>query len=106
MVVALEERSTHEVLDQNKAIETLKTEVEVLGAETCLTVEVGGLSTARAEAKNLWKEVESLWKQVEAAKTMDTLAVERASKANKTAENLRKKIDAKKKIILSLAAAG
>jgi hypothetical protein len=32
MAAALEERSTHEVLDQNEAIETLKTKVEVLGA--------------------------------------------------------------------------
>jgi hypothetical protein len=42
MAAVLEERSTHEVLDQNEAIETLKMEVEVLGAEkTYLMVEVG-----------------------------------------------------------------
>jgi hypothetical protein len=33
MAAALEERSTHEVLDWNEAIEALKAEVEVLGAE-------------------------------------------------------------------------
>jgi type II secretory pathway component PulC len=54
MAVALEERSTHEVLDRNEAIETLKTEVEVLVVEkTRLMAEVGGLSTAHAEAENL-----------------------------------------------------
>jgi hypothetical protein len=31
MAAALEERSTHEVLDRNEAIEALKAEVEVLG---------------------------------------------------------------------------
>jgi hypothetical protein len=82
------------VLDRNEAIETLKTEVEVLGAEkTRLMTEVVGLSTARAE---------SLRKQVEAAKTAEALAVERTSKDNETADNLRKEIDAKKKSSLAL----
>jgi hypothetical protein len=95
MAAALEERSTREVLDRNEAIETLKAEVLVLGAKkTRLTMEIGGLTTARAEADNLRKELEPLRKQVEAAKTTEALDVESASKANKTADNLRKEIDA------------
>jgi predicted RNase H-like nuclease (RuvC/YqgF family) len=98
MAVAHEEHSTCEVLGQSEAIETLKMEVEVLGAEkTRLTMEVGGLSTAHAEAKNLQKEVESLWKRVEVTKTTEALVVKHTSKANETADNLHKKIDAEKK---------
>jgi hypothetical protein len=43
-----------------------------------------------------------LQKQVEAAKTAEALAVERASKANETVNNLHKEIDAKKKMSLAL----
>jgi hypothetical protein len=42
---------------------------------------------------------------VEAASTTEGLAVECASKANETADNLCKEIDAEKKIVPSLAAA-
>jgi predicted RNase H-like nuclease (RuvC/YqgF family) len=103
MVTTFEECNTCEVLDHNSTIETLKKEIEVLGAEkTRLTVEVGDLSTAHAEAQNLWKEADSLQKQVEAAKSAEALAVDHTSKANETASNLHKEIDAEKTSSLAL----
>jgi cell division protein FtsB len=103
MSAVLEERNTHEVLDRNEVIEALKKEVEVLGAEkTRLMAEVGGLSATRAEAESLRKEADSLWKQIEVVKTVEALAIERASKANETANNLRREIDAEKQSSLAL----
>jgi FtsZ-binding cell division protein ZapB len=75
MAAALEERNTREVLDRNEDIKALKMEVEVLVAEkTRLTVEVGGLSSARAEVENLRKETDLLKKQVEDAKGAKAIA--------------------------------
>jgi hypothetical protein len=69
----------------------------VLVAEkTYLTVEVGGLSSARAEVENLRKETDLLKKQVEDAKGAKAIATERALKANETADNLRKELNAEK----------
>jgi hypothetical protein len=102
MAAALEEHSMHEVLDRNDAIDALK-EAELLEAEKVrLSVEVVGLSTSRADTENLRKEVEVLRKQMDDAKSAKAVAVERASKAVETAENLRKEIDAEKKSGLAL----
>jgi hypothetical protein len=63
MAAALEERSACEVLDWNDAIDALKKEIEVLEVDKVrLSAEVGGLSTARADAENFYKEVEVLRK--------------------------------------------
>jgi FtsZ-binding cell division protein ZapB len=103
MASALEERSTCEVLDRNEAIEVLKKEVEVLVAKkTRLTTEVGGLSSARAEVENLWKETDLLKKQVEDANSAKVLATEHALKAYETTDNLRNELNAKKESGLAL----
>jgi hypothetical protein len=63
MAAALEERNTCEVLDQNGAIDALKKEIEVLEVDKVwLSAEVGGLSTARADVGNFYKEAEVLRK--------------------------------------------
>jgi hypothetical protein len=81
----------------------LKKEIEVLEAKKSrLLVEVGGLSATRANAKNLRKEVESLRKEVEDARGVKAVSAERASKAARTAESLRKAIDAEKELGLML----
>jgi metal-sulfur cluster biosynthetic enzyme len=95
MAVALEECSTRELLDCNDAIEVLKKEIEVLEAEkTHLSVEVDGCRTACANADNIRAQVETLTKQLEGAKAGEVLVVERAQKANETADNLHKEVDA------------
>jgi hypothetical protein len=61
----------------------------VLEAEKAkLSAEVRGLTAAHAKAKNLRKEEGLLKMQVEDAKGAEALAIERALKANKTADNL------------------
>jgi hypothetical protein len=103
MAAALEECSTREVLDRNEAIEALKKEVEVFVAEkTCLTMEVGGLSSARVEVENLRKETDLLKKQVKDAKGAKALATKRAVKANETVDNLWKELNAEKVLGLAL----
>jgi chromosome segregation ATPase len=98
MAAALEERSTRVLLDRNDTIEALKKEIEVLEAEkTRLSVEVGGLRTARADADDLCSQVETLTKQLEDAKAAEVLAIEHAQRANETADNLHKEVDAEKK---------
>jgi hypothetical protein len=60
MVAALEEHSTHEVLDRNDAIDALKKEIEVLETEKAqLSVEVRVLSTTRTDTEVLHKEAEA-----------------------------------------------
>jgi predicted RNase H-like nuclease (RuvC/YqgF family) len=87
MALAMEERMTTEMLGQNNAIETLKHEVEVLGDDnTKLSAEVTRLSA----------EVVHLKRQVEEAQTSEVLAVERASKAKETCDNLRSALDKEK----------
>jgi seryl-tRNA synthetase len=76
----------------------LKKEIEVLEAEKVrISTEIGGLPTTRADAENFRKEAEVLRKQMEDAKSAEAVAVERASKAVETTENLREEIDAEKK---------
>jgi hypothetical protein len=65
-------------------------------------VEVGGLSTTRTDAESLRKEAEAPRKQIEDAKSAEAVAIERASKAVETPENLCKEIDVKKKSSLVL----
>lgn len=97
MSAALDERSTREVLDRNDAIDALKKEVEILEAEkTWLSAEVSNLNATRADLGNLRTKVESLTKQLEGSKATEALAAERALKANETAANLRKEVDAER----------
>jgi outer membrane murein-binding lipoprotein Lpp len=108
MALAMEERTTTEMLGQNNAIETLKHEVEVLGDEnTKLSTKVTRLSTEVSEVADLHLKVASfredkeraegevarLKRQVEDAQTLEVLAVEHASKANETCDNLRSALD-------------
>jgi seryl-tRNA synthetase len=76
----------------------LKKEIEVLEAEKVrISTEIGGLPTTRADAENFRKEAEVLRKQMEDAKSAEAVAVERASKAVETTENLHEEIDVEKK---------
>jgi Zn-dependent M32 family carboxypeptidase len=99
------------MLGWNNAIETLKHEVEVLvGENTKLSAEVARLSGEASEVVDLCLKVESfrddkeraegevacLKRQVEEAQTLEVLAVERASKANETCDNLRNALDKEK----------
>jgi predicted nuclease with TOPRIM domain len=103
MAVAVEERMTMNMLGRNNAIETLKREVEVLGDEnTKLSAEVTRLSAEASEVADLHLKVASfhegkkraegevarLKMHVEEAQTSEVLAVEHASKANETCDNL------------------
>jgi chromosome segregation ATPase len=105
MALAMEERTTMEMLGRNNAIEILKREVEVLESEkTKLSAEVFELASLRLEVNNLYGDREKaegelarLRRQVEDARTSELLAVERASKANETCNNLRSVLDVKKK---------
>jgi chromosome segregation ATPase len=104
MALAMEERTTTKMLGRNNAIETLKQEVEVLESEkTKLSTKVSELASLRLEVNNLRGDKEKaegelvhLRKQVEDAGTSEMLAIERASKANETCNNLRSALDAEK----------
>jgi DNA repair exonuclease SbcCD ATPase subunit len=86
------------------AIETLKWEVEVLESEkTKLSAEVFELARLHLEVNNLHGDREKvegelarLRRQVEDARTSEMLAVEHASKANETCNNLHSALDAEK----------
>jgi hypothetical protein len=111
MALAMEEHTTTEMLGQNNAIKMLKREVEVLGDEnTKLSAEVSRLSGEASEVADLRLklasfrdnkeraegEVARLKRQVEEAQMSELLAVERASKANETCDNLRNVLDKEK----------
>jgi hypothetical protein len=111
MALAMEERMTTEMLVRNNAIEMLKHEVKVLvGENTKLSAEVARLSGEASEVVDLRLmvasfrddeerakgEVAGLKRQVEEAQTSKVLAVERASKANETCDNLRNALDKEK----------
>jgi prefoldin subunit 5 len=104
MALAMEERTTTEMLGRNNAIETLKWEVEVLESEkTKLAAEVSELVSFCLEVNNLCGdrekvagELDHLRRQVEDAWTSKMLAVEHASKATETYNNLCNALDAKK----------
>jgi hypothetical protein len=60
MAMAMEERTTTEMLGWNNAVETLKREVEVLGDEnTMLSTEVTRLSAKASEVADLLLKVAS-----------------------------------------------
>jgi FtsZ-binding cell division protein ZapB len=97
MALAMEERTTTEMLGQNNAIETLKHEVEVLGDKNNkLSTEATRFSAEALEVADLRLKVASfrddkersegevarLKRQVEEAQMSEVLAVELASKAN------------------------
>jgi hypothetical protein len=99
------------MLVRNNAIEMLKHEVKVLvGENTKLSAEVARLSGEASEVVDLRLmvasfrddeerakgEVAGLKRQVEEAQTSKVLAVERASKANETCDNLRNALDKEK----------
>jgi hypothetical protein len=103
MALAMEERTTMEMLRRNNAIETLKHEVQVLVGENAkLFAEVARLSGEASEVADLRLKVASfrddkeraegevahLKRQVEEAQTSEVLAVEHTSKANETCDNL------------------
>jgi hypothetical protein len=111
MALAMEERTTMEMLGQNNAIETLKCEVVVLGDKnTKLSAEVTRLTAEALEVVDLHLKVASfredkeraegevvhLKRQVEEAQTSEGLVVERASKANETCDNLWSALDKEK----------
>jgi hypothetical protein len=104
MALAMEERTTTEMLGRNNAIETLKREVEVLESKkTKLFAKVSELTSLYLEVNNLRGDKEGaegelvcLRKQVEDARTFEMLVVEGASKANETCNNLCSAIDAEK----------
>jgi predicted nucleic acid-binding Zn-ribbon protein len=104
MALAMEERTTTEMLGCNNTIEMLKREVEVLESEkTKLFAEVFELASHHLVVNNLRGDREKakgelahLRRQVEDARTSVMLSVERASKANETSNNLRNTLDAEK----------
>ena len=100
---ALEEHDTHEVVDQNLAIEALKKVADTLEAKKArLAEETVGLRAAGANLEELQGKVESLGKDLEGAKAAEQLATERTLKAIETVENLCKEANAERETSVAL----
>lgn len=85
------------MVDRTKAIEALKSEVEILNAEkTRLTKENSDLRTTQATVDELRAEVTGLKKDLNSAKTAEAVSVERVLKTEQISDTLRKEVEAER----------
>ena len=105
MAGALEEWASKEVIDPDGAIEALKKEVEMLEVERAwLAGEVENLRVAQSDVENLRGKMSSLSKALEGSKAVEQLALDRAEKANETADLLPKEAEVERQSSVALGA--
>lgn len=97
MAEALEEQVSQEILHRDETIEGLQRELDGLTAEKKLRDEMAeALRLAKKDLDELKAKAESLEKALDGSKAAECVALERAQKTAKVADNLHREIDAEK----------